>query len=552
MTPNGDAQDCQDLGNLFTGLEPDRSIRVNTSTFWTYLGLNYHSAMHAVMAAAAVWNDQHGGPTFRVVGSSAEMTLPEFLDGPGGCTALGVNYSLVRTIELCSSLGGGYLLGHAYAKCKTSNGAGTQFLVAVCAKTYNPLTQEIIDNPPWTGGWPVPSNESDIIRTLSHEFGHTMNIGHPLPGQVSCALMNQTGSDECELRRLYYYDKRCAVLNGAGLRNTLAYKRSLYSNGTIGSATVLQSFPPSLHIAVGGPMSGAHLYVRTTPSTGRFATYGGIEKVISPLPANNSSLSVLTYLYPELPSNQMGLVYSAAYPDEPYLRSETFRTHVVQSADFFSTFSFAGMSVCQFNDGDGCLGDYKLKLGTPFPIAEAWLPSLQRSVRAIVDHRYTVSLHVGMVLSPASYQGWVLPAPAIGGDAVVLSRVTPGLVCTNGAAGGYDCLLAYVSAAELDLRVRVRRFSVTGTGPYTVTWDPWGPYLVSGSSYEGTASRIAAWYSGGQFRLAYLKSAANPTLIVYKSTTGSMWSWDTTLTDSPVSGPSASSRSSSSYLMYVQ
>ena len=116
------------------------------------------------------------------------------------------------------------------------------------------------------------------------------------------------------------------------------------------------------------------------------------------------------------------------------------------------------------------------------------------------------------------------------------ASTSPGLACRSNAAGGDDCIIAYVPRDSDDNILRVRKFSVTeGSNRYELSWNA---TTYTPSSSMRTVHAITAWYHSGYFWIAatYWYGGA---VSVWRSLSGTSWSLISFDQDKSYVGPSA-------------
>ena len=125
-------------------------------------GFDVNSAQRATERAAQLWNDYANSGTFRYAGSvTSYHDLPQTLTD---CVFGGKMHHLVVFEESSPNSSWGVENKRCF-----HNGVSYFSRIQVFAKNAagSPF--------PWTDG---PSGTHDIVRNISHEFGHTLNIGH--------------------------------------------------------------------------------------------------------------------------------------------------------------------------------------------------------------------------------------------------------------------------------------------------------------------------------------------------------------------------------------
>ena len=167
-------------------------------------------------------------------------------------------------------------------------------------------------------------------------------------------------------------------------------------------------------------------------------------------------------------------------------------------------------------------------------IAVAWDDYNQRTVNVWVNqNRLDNSDDRELMVSVGHINHYRLPEPDGFG---VRSSVTPGLACKdNAAAGGYDCVVAYVDTSNSYNQVSVRRFINFQSGNRY--------YALSGStslvSNAYTSERIALWYANGKFWLALRGSSPGQSIAVYSSPDSLTWTAESYNVGTSPIGPSA-------------
>ncbi len=164
---------------------PNRSgqnlFRINHSKFTEHLGMSAVATNAAVGLVAAQWNNNANAGWFRYAGST-EVVLPEDEWGPN-CEALAGSNLVVAwdgsDHDICEPGGWWWwpippplgFAGAPFCQEGPEGLAGRIWVLGVCAG-HN-----------WSH-WGVPaSTQYDVLSTLTHEFGHALNLYH-YPGGV--------------------------------------------------------------------------------------------------------------------------------------------------------------------------------------------------------------------------------------------------------------------------------------------------------------------------------------------------------------------------------
>jgi len=484
-------------------------------------------ARYASILAGDAWNEEANARRYRYVGLTSRVTIPEFRDGPDGCTALGIDYSLIVAVDEPNPSNG---LALTIPRCRYGSRAA-QFLVKVFKRDENG------DPIQWSVGETGP-DDIDLPSVLAHELGHTQNIGHPEAG-VAATMAAGYVIGTNRIRDLYRWDIVCASVF-AGFRGLSAHQR-LHLAGS--------ELQPEVHFLGDWTVSkgSAGLYIPALDYAATFLRTDTDSKQTQWTMAFNQD-DTIGLLDPMSDSVGIGPRESVWREDESTNRvlystntgfpleaeTESHWLRMTESDDGFWTQAYGDVEVCQsMQPGFGCDLMTTGSVWTGKAVSTAWDNWNDRTVIAWVNQ--------DRLSAPTSRSLQVSVGTVVDGDDVLAEpedlgvqvTTTPGLACNAFSAGNFDCIIAYVRHDDPYSYVKVRRFWARA-----VFWDDPFRYVlqhdedIGGVPYEypvtsaaRTTSAIAAWYKDGLFYLAIRKAATNQRLSMYESADGANWSY---------------------------
>ena len=466
------------------------------------------------------------------------------------CDAQGITWSIVAVDPFEFTDANGATAGRCYDGLKA-----TQFRIRIFARQANYSHRN------WrAAAKTIASNEWDLVQTVTHEFGHTYGMNHPIDGNYG--VMEPTSIGQNRQRDLYWYDVVCGHQK-SGHRRTQAYSRSQLA-GVLGS----ESSAPGLGGATLGNISSGVSWQNGIRAYSTAAKYpicvnwsyglnqgmclsGGIGQL--------DKLAVFTNgTFQENTSIQRVFVSTIEdYTTNGDVSSTHWLWQYRSSSGFQQgTISSGVLKECTNMDGFmSCPAFFQKTISTNKHVAVSWNNYNNRTVFAWVNQNRANALSTGQVrVSVGMVSDYVLPtADTLNG---VQSSVSPGLACeayaVNSPEGAaYDCILAVVAPEDPAMHVRVYRFWAYASSQayrYSLQISPNYVNLIVAQ----TASRIAAWRHNGQFWIAVRQLSANQNLRMYYSADSTIWQQLVLGSYSDV-GPSASSWSSTdSRLLFVK
>ena len=433
------------------------------------------------------------------------------------CDNQGINWSLVivNTTKATDSKGA------TSGWCKDSSGKFTQFVIEIYARQANGSLRN------WRAAAnTIGSNEWDLVQTMTHEFGHTLGMGHPSDGNY--AVMVPTTMGQNRQRDLYWWDLVCGRQRSPH-RTTKGYRRS-HLGGVFGAETNLLGGSTMANASVGVNWL-SHMVDRSIVGKredcmvwGRTALQGGTNCLVGTDAHSDKRALFTEAVYRE--DTSVSNVFFSMTDEEPSNGNvnAVHRVHHHRSANGFRTMLSGVVSECSvMNSFMACRSG--LAIASSKQVAVSWDNHTNRTVFAWVNQNRLNNAATGQVRVAV---GNVLPALLPTADTIwnVRSSVAPGLACEanavkNCSGVSYDCMIALVAPDNPAMTIRVYRFSAVQSGlryVLNVSPDYWEFANIA------IVSRIAAWRHNGRFWLAYRDLAANQNLGVVSSVDTNGWS----------------------------
>jgi hypothetical protein len=504
----GAAGDCVSSNVDHTNTNGLKEYKVNQGNLVGFGGISQSARRSTAIAGADIWNDSANGGTFRYKGTSAATDIPE---DDADCVTASVDYSLVVFLNSSDPSGGGARAA-TFGRCEDGSGDATQFLIEVYALDGS--------GTPW--GWStgeIAAGEYDLMQTLVHEFGHTQLLGHP--GSSEAAVMQPTSNSigRTRQRDLYQWDLKCSA-ELSGTRELGGYRRNHQTDGSFidpevlytGSLTATNG---TLNISTASGIWRYSSVINENTGDSFFWTDGMYDtgNVIGNIDREVGVFRATTW---REDSTIERTIYTDWEDSTAYDWSGTHRLRYVRSSDGFVAETVGALSHCSsMSAWMTCSGTTAMSSGKR--VSVAWDDQHSRSVIAWVNqNRQDDSDDRDIKVSVGYIAHTTLPSPTSLG---VKSQVSPGLACKEDAAGGYDCVIAYVDLTDEMHSVQVKRFSVTmGLFKYNLSVD-----ATTRTVAESTSSPIAAWYNDGKFWLAFRISTGFQNTRIYESSDGATW-----------------------------
>ena len=374
----------------------------------------------------------------------------------------------------------------------------------------------------------------DMVAILTHEFGHSLNIGHP---QNNGGIMKSTSR-----RDLYQNDVECAEEYYDGFLGwrLLTLRQTSFTSGVFSSAVFGSGVSSAMGVSSGGqnitPNEFRSSYFHGVGTTAYIQRYSGSYQTlgtgqflpIAPLRVHRREL-LPTYrdaviMMPRLASSYGNLsterwtprVYQSASGFELGVDSNLPLTECVSPAPGLMTGCGSEKSVVTLRRPVGAYDDYTNRS----VIAWTHLDRSHPSVSANHDVRISWGFYDGSYTSARR----LAPSSSLG----VRSDVSPGLACKAFEAGEYsDCMLAYTDLADPTNRIKFRRFYAQSNGQYYYPVIEGPDQTIDSAQWHRTASPIALFYHSQKwwviFRLALATGAG--ALRVYSSPNGLTDTW---------------------------
>jgi hypothetical protein len=515
-----------------------RTYRINKSSLADLNGISQTQAIYAITMGAETWNEQANAGTF-VRGYNTSLENLEATEE--ACNNAGQNYSLIVVKE---DADGTANHGQAFGRCRNGDGIATQFQIELYVKNKNGDTNT------WSSGdvtWP----EIDMVGLLAHEFGHTLNLGHPQYGEA--AVMN-FARGTTRYRDLYAWDLKCAQ-EYSGHRNLAAYRRFHLSDGTLsgpwnftGDWTVSQaSAGVTWHTGnwdraaafKGGCWSWTRELNRSnSPCLPQIDDRVGIGPTEATWREDESVDRVFYSTWSESPSWQTDAKHQARYE---------------RSSDGFVNSTRASMSFCStMSDWMECSNSQPLYTGKQMAFAWDNWSARNRTVSAWARQtRLDDSEDRELLISIGYIHHWRLPEPDSLG---VQTSIPPAVACDYFSAGNYDCVVAFTEQSDSLHRLKTRRFyTQEGLNRYRITEQSLDPNIHTvANGVVRTVSPVALWFKEGYFWLLYRGIGPNNPMDLYRSSNGADWIHVQALSDSGLGLSAASYFQHADFVVYAR
>lgn len=495
-----------------------------------------------VVTAADVWNEQADARPFLYIGESSISDIP--LDNDV-CVAQGINYSLVKMVAQDPSR------GRTLQRCIDQFGLAHQFLITLSYADTAGVPRAYSGCPNCV---PETSTTYDARQVITHEFGHTLNIDHPIvpaPPEVRvAAAMRPDNPGTKRFRDLYYWDQKCARQYSSRYRKPYFIQQT----GLSTFSTPTSAFPTATasHASIGIRDSGGWRDWLTANESQGNTTVANDELsdgfwVINSL----KQVSPRATLWREQPSLSR-VVYNTLNESPQYDEYAKRWFEMSSSSDGFATRTNSVLKHCTSMTGF-LTCTQKSSIYSAYPISTASLNGI--TVVAWANQTRTdnaddreVKISIGRVDDVTVSQ-----PDGLG----VQSFQSPSVACDANATP-YQCVVAYNTSGG----IAVRRFSISSNA---------SRYFVVSEGvnyYPGiaTGSPVALWYhpSAGRFYIAHRSNWAGQNLYVHYSTNGANWTllktgpnwFDPVVTPDTnvLTGPSVPAyySSASSKIMYIK
>ena len=490
-----------------------RQFRVSSVADGGLDGVTALEFQRAAAMAAATWNEQTNSRPFYYNGLTSRTDLPNDKEA---CDNAGIGYSLVRVNATSHESA----KGRASGRCYNDDGEATQFLISIYAEDASGNDRRWEAN-----GSTIGSNEFDLLQTLTHEFGHTLHLGHP-SGQYGTMRATTIGTNR--QRDLYYWDMACVQdLAEAPPERSTKIRRRFIANGTLSGEQVpfsnwIQSKgSPGITWMTGSARFSAAAKQTSVTST-PWWTREHDQANTTNFPVSESHRDLIG-MFTEATFREdrtQDRVFWVGLPDHPdnLDADSSHRMRYRRSSNGFQSTNFGTLKECDSMTGFlQCQSHSYIRSGKPPAIS--WDYEVSRTVLAWVNQNRDDNARSREIRIAVGYiDNYLLPRATATG---IQSNVTPGLACRTNRAAGENCLLAYVDQTDGEQRIRLRRFTpVRNATGYGLNWHPTVTTFTSAS----TASRIALWYHDGKWWMAYRTNSPGQWLQVFQSEDSLTWS----------------------------
>jgi len=475
-------------------------------------GVSSTELMYAAAAAGDRWGDQSTSAVFRLAGGTSATDLD-----PDNCAPDWVGKGLLRVVNYTNVPG---RVAEVAVKC-----GGTSFLVTL----YRSNSDGLI---PWSTSliaWP----EIDLLSVIVHELGHTQGIGHPGSGEV--ASMDSIHPGEYYQRDLFQWDVKCA--RNATIRQLSDYGRAIFGSSFWPIEQTASTMDPiSLAAGVAFNVSWKTVQAFNTISGGRIIFNDSMSSLRRVLSMDSYDTAPAVHRYTNVVAESVAVTFTEGVgrPNAYDYWSERPRVKRERSTNEFQTAEAEELEYCLV-DSSGCMANwYPYKVESYNPIAQAWHDGLGVPVFAYRNAGSNSSSKL-MITAGVHLPYYRLEYPVAFSKK---SLVGPGIACKDEAAGGYDCLVAYVDFDDPTLQVKVFRVEVSAGTPNT--------YSIEASPQTTparTGSNITMWHQDGKFWMAVRSATYQEPMVIYSSATGATNTWTSQQTywSTAVTAPSAAS-----------
>ncbi len=465
------------LNHFNTTLE--KNYKINFNTFDSLLGFDEDTVRNSVLRAADMWNEQANAGTFRFIGAETSIyTENQVPDDLAGCNSLGIYHSFV-IVEDAVNDGG---IAQALPKC-----GGTQFVIRLWPENKNSGVL------PWTVG-EIGWNEIDTVGVLGHEFGHTLNLGHPQymgshNDDVYAVMDEHSVRNTTRMRDLYQWDQKCAY-EISGTRELFPYSVTQISDGTFLQENPYHFFVSSISAGITYVAQQLRVSFAEQLACTRWWTDGSTEGCVSFDERNGIGPTEGT----RIEDTEEDWMYSGSWYEQPaYGEFGRRLVQFLRSTDGFATYTGGYLSRCNHMSGwMECTHGSRVRSGKE--ISTAWEPGFKRTITAWANQNRQNDQASREVLVAVGYtdaDDRVVPVPDSMG---VRSAIPPEVACGGKeTAGGYDCLLAYVDETDPSGSILILRFTVyQGADRFHINLDS-----VKHEVQRETGTRVALWYNEG-------------------------------------------------------
>jgi len=528
----------QDVGGL-------KQFKINNADGDQFVTSDINAEQTAVMASA-VWNEQTNSTYFKYTGTTTESD-PECSEDS------------VVTYQTSCNRADNNISAKAIGRCPDGSGNNQQFDITIFKKVDDNDDNDCDDageTRSFGNGTGIGAgNTRDLVGLIAHEFGHVTGLGHCNPtaseSTVYCTMITNMVAN-ASWRHVHEWDHKCSATKTK--RSLTGYRAQNTTAGALGTPAAFTATGTVTKLMGGLTFDGGTGYQAVAGH--RKTSIGWVEN-----PGTGTAWTTLTN-----PGTNNGVGFFPAHLHET---STTDRVWYSYWADFSVQYGEEAEHLArQIRSTDEFVADQdaeylyrcltsssflncssQTQIRTAHAMSADWLGTTAHSVVAWVNQNnnggkadnadsHEIWISVGLDATSPITNGDVLGIPTKTG---LRTSVAPGLACSENFSSGYDCILAYVPASDMENVVAVARFSVAlaaGGLDYAVTLD--GTEYVPSASAR-TANALTAWRNAStdEFFIAGRSSNANQNIFVYSSTVGTSWTLETSNLDSSATAPSA-------------
>ena len=465
-------------------------------------------AIQSIVLGASQWNEQASAGHFRYIDTTTDTDILLCPD----------NSLVYYDTTTCATSA-----ARTFSRCTDGSGNATHVLIVIYkfADRTVPADGDCSDpedvntfvNGAATAG-------RDLTALVAHEFGHALGIGEIENGGgytgTWYGTMRGNLTHRARQRNLYHWDLLCAE-DRNGIRGVTGYNQThTDTGGFLGEGTMTSSGAVA-HASSGRTWGSGSSWWASAVHDRTGASYA---KDPMPLATWNDvsgpskfNAAFIAAVFREPTTLYVDRVIYPYWSTGSYNQTDEHDLLQYRSFDWFATTETVEvMNHCTTMTADlACSTTDTEDIQTARVPAVAWFHGIQRTAVAWQNHDNTGdgsnAEAFELYVSIGSVDNNTLVQPSKTG---IRSSVGPGLACSEGFSGSWDCVLAYVRADDPTNTVRARRIDATWSAAqfrYVLTYDT--PYqLASGAR---TANSIAAWYNADNstFYVAYRSSDKN-------------------------------------------